>query len=174
MSTAVDAQTGADAAPRPSRPLEIGFALAALAFCLAYLILGTQIELRRESAGGMDARTWPLVLGVAGVAVSIVLLAAAIARPPAARDELERVAAGGFVRVVLTLVISAAFVLIWSFSPVIAFGYRIELFPIAAAAYLLALLLLYGQRRWIGLVVYPVALTAFIYVVFGLLLRIPL
>ena len=37
-----------------------------------------------------------------------------------------------------------------------------------------ALLLVYGQRRWLGLVIYPLAVTAFIYVMFGMLLRIPL
>jgi len=36
------------------------------------------------------------------------------------------------------------------------------------------LLLLYGLRSRIGLIIYPLAVTAFIYVLFGMLLRIPL
>ena len=43
-------------------------------------------------------------------------------------------------------------------------------FSIAMAA----LMLLFGQRRWLGLVLYPIAVTVFIYVLFGMLLRVPL
>ena len=39
---------------------------------------------------------------------------------------------------------------------------------------LFLLMLVYGHRRWVGLIVYPVAVTALIYVLFGMLLRIPL
>ncbi|WP_456284417.1 tripartite tricarboxylate transporter TctB family protein [Microbacterium sp. JZ101] len=170
----VDAETEPGTTPRPSRALEIAFAGTALVFCVVYFALGLQIELRREVPGQMDARTWPLVLGVLGIVVSLVLVAIAITRPPSTRSDLERVAVGGPLRVVLTLLVSGGFLALWSFSDVIAFGYRIQLFPIAAAIYLLALLLLFGQRRLIGLIVYPVAVTAFVYVVFGLLLRIPL
>ncbi|GAA4194568.1 hypothetical protein GCM10022219_17990 [Microbacterium oryzae] len=172
MSSSVDIETGAP--PRPSRALEVAFAVLALAGSAVYLALATQIELRRESAGGMDARSWPIVLGVAAVAVAIALLAIAVTRPPATRDDLERVSPGGWLRATLALVVSAAFIALWSVGDVIAFGYRIELFPIVAALYLFVLMLVFGQRRWIGLIVYPLAITAFIYVVFGMLLRIPL
>ena len=55
-----------------------------------------------------------------------------------------------------------------------AFGYRIELFPIVTALFMASLMLLFGQRRWLGLVLYPIAVTVFIYVLFGMLLRVPL
>lgn len=158
-----------------SRPLEIALAAIALALAAAYVYLGTQIPLRQEAAPGqIDARFWPLVLGVSGVAVSIALLAIAIARPPESRDDIERVRPGGVLRVVLTCALTLAYVGLWTIGSVIALGYRIELFPIITAAYLVLLMLLYGQRRWLGLVLYPVATTAFIYLVFGMLLRVPL
>lgn len=163
------------AAPRPSKALEIGFALAILAFFAAYLALGTQIELRREPApGSIDARTWPMVLGTAGVAAAVVLLVISIARPAPHRDDLQSVSRGGPARVVAVVALTAAFIALWSLGSVVAFGYRIEVFPIAAAVYMLLLLLVFGQRRWMGLAVYPIALTAFVYLLFGTALRIPL
>ncbi|WP_315073506.1 hypothetical protein [uncultured Microbacterium sp.] len=65
-----------------SRPLEIVFAVVALGFTAGYLFLATQIPLRREAAPGqIDARFWPLVIGVTGVVIAIALLAVAITRP---------------------------------------------------------------------------------------------
>ncbi|QEA27672.1 tripartite tricarboxylate transporter TctB family protein [Microbacterium sp. CBA3102] len=158
-----------------SRPLEIVFAVLALAFTAGYLFLSTQIPLRREAAPGqIDARFWPLVIGVTGVVVAIALLAIAITRPAPGRDDLERIQPGGYLRVIATLVITGAFIALWSLGSVILFGYRIEVFPIAAALLMASLMLLYGHRRWLSLIIYSASVTAFVYVVFGLLLRIPL
>ena len=44
----------------------------------------------------------------------------------------------------------------------------------AAAVLMAALMLLYGHRRWLSLIIYSASVTAFVYVVFGMLLRIPL
>lgn len=159
----------------PSRPLEIAFAAVALAVAVGYLVLTTQISLRREAAPGqIDARFWPMVIGVSAVVVAIVLLVVAITRPPMDREDVERLQPGGVMRVALTLVISAVFIAAWSLGSVIVFGYRIEVFPIAAGLLMAALMWLYGHRRWPSLVIYSVVVTAFVYVVFGLLLRIPL
>lgn len=177
MSTttdATDAPVHYEGAP-PSRPLEIAVALVALGVTGTYLFLSTQITLRSEAAPGqMDARFWPLVLGTLGVAMSILLLVIAVTRPAAGREDIEVRQPGGVVRVVLTCVLTIAFVFLWSLSSVVAFGYRFELFPILTALYLFVLMLLYGQRKWLGLIIYPIAVTAFIYVLFGMLLRIPL
>ena len=160
---------------RPARGLEIAFAVVALGFTAGYLILATQIQLRLETpAGQLDARFWPLVLGTLGVALSIVLLVTAIARPAASREDLDVQQPGGILRIVITFAVTAVYVFLWSVSSVIAFGYRFELFPIVTALYLFVLMLVYGQRKWLGLVIYPLAITAFIYVLFGMLLRIPL
>lgn len=158
-----------------SRPLEIVFAVVALAFTAGYLFLSTQIPLRREAAPGqIDARFWPLVIGVTGVVIAIALLAVAITRPAPTREDLERIQPGGFLRVIATLAITGGFVAMWSLGSVILFGYRIEVFPIAAAVLMAALMLLYGHRRWLSLIIYSASVTAFVYVVFGMLLRIPL
>lgn len=158
-----------------SRPLEIALAAVALAFSAGYLFLSTQIVLRREAPPGqIDARFWPLVLGTSAVAVALLLLVIAISRPAPSRDEIDRIQPGGVVRVIVSGILTIAFVAAWGFSSMVLFGYRIQMFPVAAALYLFALMLVFGQRRWVGLVVYPLAVTAFIYVLFGMLLRIPL
>lgn len=159
----------------PSRALEIAFAAVALAFTATYLFLATRIDLRLETpAGQLDARFWPLVLGTLGVALSVVLLVIAIVRPAPSREDLEVRQPGGILRVVVTCAITLVYVLVWSVASIVAFGYRFELFPVATALYLFVLMLVYGQRRWLGLIIYPLAVTAFIYVLFGMLLRIPL
>lgn len=158
-----------------SRGLEIAFGVVALAFTAGYLFLSTQIPLRREAAPGqIDARFWPLVIGVTGVVIAIAILAIALTRPAPAREDLERIQPGGYLRVIATLAITGAFIALWSLGTVILFGYRIEVFPVGAALLMAALMLLYGHRRWLSLVIYSASVTAFVYVVFGMLLRIPL
>ena len=72
------------------------------------------------------------------------------------------------------MAIACAFVALWSLGSVVLMGYRIEIFPIAAGLLMASLMLVYGHRRWLSLIIYTVAVTAFVYVVFGMLLRIPL
>lgn len=173
----IETETGAPAAAsaRSSKVIEVAFSTVALVVTTAYLVLGTQIELRQAAAPGqIDARFWPIVLGTLSVAVSVALLVGAIVRPAPDRSDIEPIQPNGVLRVVSTAGLTLGYVAIWTFSSFVAFGYRIELFPIITGVFMIALMLLYGQRRWLGLILYPVLVTAFIYVVFGLLLRVPL
>jgi hypothetical protein len=175
MSTSDTVEQDTDQSAATSRALEITFGVVALLITSGYLALATQIALRREAAPGqIDARFWPTLLGVVGVVAAIAILAFAIVKPAADREDIERIQPGGVLRVIATLVITSVFIAVWSLGSVILFGYRIEVFPIAAAVLMAALMLVYGHRRWLSLVIYCVSLTAFIYVVFGMLLRIPL
>ncbi|MDQ0614845.1 presenilin-like A22 family membrane protease [Microbacterium sp. W4I4] len=159
----------------PSRRLEIVFAFVAIAFTACFLVLATQIPLRREAAPGqMDARFWPTMLGVAAVTLSILLLVIAITRPAPTREDVERIQHRGVTRMVVTLAITCTFIALWSLGAVVLFGYRVEVFPIAAGLLMASLMLVYGHRRWLSLIIYSVTVTAFVYVVFGMLLRIPL
>ena len=120
-----------------SRPLEIVFGAVALAFSAGYLFLTTQIPLRREALPGqIDARFWPMVIAVTAVVISLAILALAVTRPAPGREDLDRIQPGGVVRVVATLAITGAFIAVWSLGTVILFGYRIEVFPVAAAVLL--------------------------------------
>lgn len=154
---------------------EIAAALALLAVTTAYLVLATQIELRREaSPGQMDARAWPTFLGIAAVGFSALLLVRTMMRGADARDGLDPAQRGGLVRVGGTLAIGLAYLALWSVNDFVLPGLRIAAFPIATALTVVALLLLYGHRGWKGLVIYPIALAALNWVLFAMLLRIPL
>ncbi len=159
----------------PSKPLEITFAAIALAVSAGYLALAMRIPLRREVLPGqIDARFWPTLIAVAAIAASVALLVIAITRPAPTREDIERIQPGGVVRVVVTLALSAVFIALWAVGSVVLFGYRFELFPILAGLLTAALMLVYGHRRWLSLIIYSVSVAAFIYIVFGMLLRIPL
>ncbi len=55
--------------------------------------------------------------------VAIALLAVAVTRPAPTREDLERIQPGGYLRVIATLVITGAFIALWSLGSVILFGY---------------------------------------------------
>ncbi|SNU00532.1 Tripartite tricarboxylate transporter TctB family protein [Ruaniaceae bacterium KH17] len=158
-----------------SRPLEIGLALVALGFSAAYYIMARRIPLRQEAgAGQIDARFWPELLGILGIAVSLVLLVIAISREPSSRADVEPQQPGGLTRLLITCLITALFIVLWSVGSIAMFGYRIKLFPILAALFVFILMLLYGHRKPKSLIIYPLSISALIYVLFGILLRVPL
>jgi hypothetical protein len=155
--------------------IELVAALVLLAIAVAYLILASQVELRREAAPGqMDARAWPTFLGVAAVAVTALLVLRTMLRGADPRDEIEPASSGGMLRVCGTLAIGLAYLALWAVNDIVLPGIRIPVFPIATALTVAALLLLYGHRGWKGLVIYPVSLAALNWVLFAMLLRIPL
>ncbi|MFJ6114454.1 tripartite tricarboxylate transporter TctB family protein [Agrococcus sediminis] len=170
-------------APAPARArrwtrdtaIELVAAIALLLVAIAYLAMASQIELRREAAPGqMDARAWPTFLGISAVIVAGLLVLRTMLRGADPRDEIEPAQAGGLLRVGGTLGIALAYLALWSVGDIVLPGIRIALFPIATALAVAALLLLYGHRGWKGLVIYPIALAALNWVLFAMLLRIPL
>lgn len=164
-----------EGAPRSSRTMEVLLAAGALVLMAVLLVLASQIELRREAAPGqIDARFWPTVLGWTGVVVAAWRLVVTLTSSPDEREDLERVQDGGPVRLLLTLAAAVAFVAVWNVRDVVAMGYEVKVFPVAAVVLLVGLTWVYGGRGWKALVLFPVATTALIYVLFHTLLRIPL
>jgi len=164
-----------DIVAKPSRRLEIAAAVVALVVMAVYTVLVLQIDLRREGAPGqIDARSWPTVLGILGIVIALWRLVVAVTRAPIDRDDLEKQQPGGIRRLALTLVLTVVFMALWQIRAVIAFGYSINLFVFITPLFLFGLLWIYGARTWKALILYPVITTAFIYVLFGTLLRIPL
>ncbi|MET4098642.1 hypothetical protein ABIB37_000879 [Agrococcus sp. UYP10] len=168
-------------APAPARrwtrdtAMDLVVSLALLALAIAYLVLSSQIELRREAAPGqMDARAWPMFLGVAAVVTAGLLVLRTMLRGADPRDEIETAQPGGLLRVGGTMAIALAYLALWAVNDLVLPGIRIPVFPIATALAVVALLLLYGHRGWKGLVIYPIALAALNWVLFAMLLRIPL
>lgn len=92
--------------------------------------------------------SWPIVLGTTAVAIALILLV--IARGlRSSRDDIDRIQPGGVARVIVTGA-ERSLVFSWSFSTMVLFGYRFEIFPIATAIYLFLLMLVYGHRRWVA------------------------
>ena len=165
----------ASSRPAPSRGLEIGISVGAILLFAAVLYLALTMSIRAEAAPGqIDARFWPTVLAATGLVIAVGRLITSLVVEPENRDELDPRQVGGFLRVLLTVLVTIAFVALWSVGEVIVAGYRIQLFPIAMALYLAVLLALHGARGWKPFVVFPIPLTLGTYLLFGTLLRIPL
>ncbi|WP_347754930.1 tripartite tricarboxylate transporter TctB family protein [Agrococcus sp. ProA11] len=155
--------------------IELVAALALLLVTIVYLVLAGQIELRREAAPGqMDARAWPTFLGVAAVAAAGLLVLRTMLRGAGARDEIEAAQPGALLRVGGTVLIALGYLALWSVGDIALLGLRLALFPVATALTVAALLLLYGHRGWKGLIIYPIALATLNWVLFAMILRIPL
>jgi len=154
--------TEPDLQERPSRRLEVISSVVAIAVTSALIVLARQIEVRSET-GGIDPRWWPQVLGFVGVALALMLLVVVLRRP-IPRDELQTSTREGWFRLAAAIALTAAYVLLW---PVIGF------LP-TTCVFLFAAVLLFGARGWKALVVFPVAMTAFIQILFGTLLRVAL
>lgn len=150
-------------APAPtSRRLEVGSALGALVFLGALAFLARRIELRTET-GGIDPRWWPELLGTVGVVLAVALLVVSVVRP-VSREDLEASTRTGFVRVGITIALTVAYLVAW---PLVGF-------LAATPVFLLALTVVFGGRGWRVLLLFPVLLTAFIYLLFNTLLEVPL
>ena len=175
-----DAAEAADIAeestsPAPSRTLEIITAAASLAFMVLVLVLSLNISLRSEAAPGqIDARFWPTVLSIAGILLAVAQLVLALIKPAPARDDIDSIAPGGYRLVAVTVVATVLFIVVWNIGSVIMFGYRIQLFPIAAVLLLAGLIAAYGARSWKAYVFFPIPMAMLAYVLFHVVLRIPL
>lgn len=172
---AVDVETYREGAPPPSRVMEIALAVVALAFMAVVLMLATQIDLRREPGPGqIGARFWPTMLAGTGVAIAVWRLVVAVRSPAPEREELEQVQVGGTARLAITVVLSVVYVALWELREVVVAGYEYRVWPMATVGLIVAVTWLSGGRGWRALIMFPVLLTAFIYVLFDYLLRIPL
>ncbi len=146
-----------------SRRLEIIIALIALGLSVLFLVLANHIELRQEVAG-IGPRWWPQVLGISGIVISSALLLSVLFRPPFSRDEVESLTGQGLTRALAAAALSVGFILIW---PTVGF-------EVSAVVFLVAVTSLFGGRGWRTLIIFPVVTVAFIYVLFHLVLKVPL
>lgn len=155
--------TALDDTARPSKRMEIaGAAIALLGF--AVLIAASRaIEVRRET-GGVDPRWWPQLLGIVGLALSVLLLVRAVTRPPLARGDVREATRDGRLRTVLAVGLAALYIMTW---PVAGFLVTTPLFLLAGTY-------LFGGRGWKALLVFPAVLTAGIYLLFDAALQVPL
>lgn len=147
----------------PDRRLELIFAGLALLVSLVVLFLASQIT-SKVDAGGLAPRHWPLLLSATAVLLSIGLLIKAVRSDGEEREGLNEASRAGWVQVGAAVAAAIVFLVLWD---VIGF-------EIACVAFLVGLLLIFGVRSPLWLVAFPVGLTALIYLLFRLLLRVPL
>ncbi|MGO1406725.1 tripartite tricarboxylate transporter TctB family protein, partial [Agrococcus casei] len=114
------------------------------------------------------------VLAITGIGLSLAQLIVAVVRPAPEREDLDALQSGGYRRVGATLIATALFVVAWNIGTVIAFGYRIQLFPIAATVFLAVLIAIYGARSWKAYAFFPLPMAMLSYLLFSVVLRIPL
>ncbi|MEX1077632.1 MAG: tripartite tricarboxylate transporter TctB family protein [Homoserinimonas sp.] len=164
---------------RPSKRMEVTIALVALVATVLFFFAAQGIELRREAAPGqIDARFWPTILALLGIALSTSRLIVVLTRPADSRVDLEVVQRRGVAGLLIAIVLTIVYIAVWSaksFS-LHLFGYvfGFNAFVFATPFYLAALLYLFGSRSWKAIIIYAIVTTAFIYLVFGQLLRIAL
>lgn len=156
---------GAEEVPAPaaSRRLEVVCAGVCLALAVTLYLGARGIQVRTET-GGIDPRWWPQLLGLAGIALSTLMLLTALLRPPLQAEDLQTTTRVGRARLALALVASVALGVLW---PLVGFV------P-AAAVFVAALTYLFGGRGWRTLVLFPALLTGFLHLVFAVLLEVPL
>lgn len=150
-------------AATPSRRLEVSTAAVALALSVGGYVLAQAVELRTET-GGVDPRWWPTLLSLLAAALSVALLLIAILRPPFDRSDLEVSSRQGWIRLGIALVCGILYIVLWQLA-----GYLV-----ATPLFLAALLWVFGGRGWKTLILFPVLTTAFTYVLFHTLLKVPL
>ncbi|GAA1157914.1 tripartite tricarboxylate transporter TctB family protein [Nesterenkonia sandarakina] len=162
--------TPADPAPISAQPSEpasasllwrlagplCGIAVGAAVVGLAQTIALPAIE------GQFSPRWWPQV---SGAAIILFSLAAAVRALPAdaPMEELEARQPGGVGRILASLGAVAAYGALWHWLD----------FRIVTVLLVAGLVAISGGRGWAGLVVFPVVVTTVLWVLFSLLLRVP-
>jgi len=162
-----------------SRRLEITVAVVAVVGTVGLLFAAQGIELRREAdPGQIDARFWPTILAVLGIVLAVARLITTLLRPADERTDLELTQTRGWWGLALSSLLTVAYVLLWSLRTISLplGGYIVDfpIFVVITPLFLVGLLFIFGGRGWKTLIIFPVVTTAFIYFLFGELLRIAL
>lgn len=162
------ADSGNESAPEPapglppSRRLEVLTGIIATLLSAVVVALSRAVVVNRET-GGVDPRWWPTVLGILALALAVALVFVALSGSMS-RDDVEPTSRSGRVNAGATVVAAIAYTLIW---PLVGF------IP-ATLVLLVVLTAVFGARSWKVLVFFPLGLTAFLYTLFAVLLKVPL
>ncbi len=146
----------------PSRRLEVITGVVAAILSAAMIALSRAVVVIRET-GGVDPRWWPTVLGILALALSVALVVVAFSRPMS-REDVEPTTRSGRINAAATVIAAIAYVLTW---PLVGF------IP-ATLVLLVVLTAVFGGRNWKVLTLFPLGLTAFLYTLFAVLLKVPL
>jgi putative tricarboxylic transport membrane protein len=151
-----------DVEPRAVSPLrEAALGLVFLAIGVVLFVLTRQIELpQRETA--VSSRIWPEALAVGVIGLSLLQVVLAFSRPQV-DDENEPATRVGVLRVTGFVIAVLAFGLLWYYVHFLLSG-----FVLVAALTWIA-----GGRGIKDLAIFPAIVTAVLYAIFALLLKVP-
>ncbi len=152
-----------DATASPSQPMELLFAASALVFGVAMLIGARNIHVRNET-GGIDPRSWPTIIALGILAAAGWALFNAITRRRAERD-VEPSTRSGLMSVLIIVALIAIVLVAWQLG---------LSFLVLAPVFIISVNLALGLRGVLPLVAFPAVLTTVLYLVFQLLLKVPL
>lgn len=134
--------------------LVVGLAFIALAQTVAEPSIDTSLS----------PRWWPEVLGGVLALLSTGVGIKELLAPSEPDDAIQPPTRAGAIRVISVFAAIAAYGVIWYFVA----------FPIATFALFVALVWILGGRGWKALIAFPFMCTLVLYVLFGLLLKVPL
>lgn len=146
----------------PSRARAVVGAAAGLAAGMGMIGLSLTIEISAVEAG-FSPRWWAQA---AGGAMALFCLAALLrdgARPETAAEEMPARQPGGERRILLTLTAVLLYGVLWHFLD----------FRVVTVLLVAALAAIGGGRGWKALVLFPAVVTAVLWTLFGVLLRVP-
>lgn len=147
----------------PSPRMEQVAAGVVLIFGAALLVGARSIELRNET-GGIDPRWWPTAVAV-GILASGVMMAFNAATGRRGERDVEPARRSGWSQMILTVIGLAVVLILWEVG---------VSFLVLGPLYLVGLNWVYGLRSWKSLVLFPLVVGVLLYLVFQLLLKVPL
>jgi putative tricarboxylic transport membrane protein len=154
----------APVAARPASPVrELIPALAGIAVAAGALALAAEIP---EKAGltSFSPRWWPEGLAFLLLGLSVLHAVLALTRPAAAAERPAAAHRTGVLRLTAMLLSILGYGVLW---------YYVD-FRVSTTVLLIALVYLGGGRGWKALLVFPAIVTATLYLLFGVLLKVPI
>jgi Tripartite tricarboxylate transporter TctB family len=128
------------------------------------IILLTQIIREPAIDTSFSPRWWPQILGGVVALLSLGVAIKDLVAPGADDEEIQPPTRTGAFRVLFVFVAVAGYGVLWYFIA----------FPVATFVLFVALAWILGARGWKSLVAFPLICTLVLYVLFGLLLKVPL
>lgn len=147
----------------PAPRMEKVVAAVVLLFGVA-LLAGSRAIMVRNETGGIDPRWWPSAIAVGIVACGGWMAFNALTGRRGERD-VDSAGASGRVQMIVTAAMTALILVLW----------QVGLsFLVLGPAYLVVLNWVYGLRTWRSLLLFPAVIGMTLYLVFQLLLKVPL
>lgn len=160
---ASEPQDPATATAAPAPTMEKVTAVVVIALGVAMLIGARGIQVRNET-GGIDPRWWPTAIAIGITACGLWMLVNAL-RGVAIERTVEPSRRTGWIQMIVTVAGLALALFLWQVG---------ISFLVLGPGYLIAMNWVYGLRRWTTLLLYPGIVALLLYLVFQLLLKVPL